>query len=125
MIKVLFLILFAETWNTLGQVLFKKATNRLDRPHLRDLRSYLDFVRAILGMPAIWFGLGSMVLGLVVWLIALAQTDLSIAFPIGSLQYLLILIAARLFLGERIDGMKLVGNLLVVTGIIFIAASGR
>lgn len=123
MIKILFLILFAEIWNTLGQVLFKKATNRLGKHHLKGLRSYLNFVKEVLGMPVVWFGLGSMALGLVVWLVALAQTDLSIAFPVGSLQYVLILMAARLFLGERIDGMKLVGNLLVVTGIIFIAAT--
>ena len=122
-LKLLLLVLLAEVWATAGQVLFKKSTNTLQTPDLKNWDSYARFVRKVLGMPGIWLGLGAMALGLVVWLVALAQNDLSLVFPIGSLQYILILIAARLFLGEKIDRMKLAGTLLVVAGIVLITLS--
>jgi uncharacterized membrane protein len=63
-------------------------------------------------------------LGLAVWIIALAQGDLSIVFCLGSMQYVLILFGAHFFLGEKIDRMKLMGTLLVAFGIILITLSG-
>ena len=122
-LKLLLLVLLAEVWATAGQVLFKKSTNTLQTPDLKNWDSYARFVRKVLGIPGIWLGLGAMALGLVVWLVALAQNDLSLVFPIGSLQYILILIAARLFLGEKIDRMKLAGTLLIVAGIVLITLS--
>jgi len=64
-----------------------------------------------------------MAIGLVIWLIALAQADLSIVFPIGSLQYILVLFLAHILLGEKIDRMKFIGTFLVVFGIILITIS--
>ena len=123
MIKIFFLILGAEIWSTAGQILFKKGTNRLLRPHLRSLASYLGFTKKILLMPAIWLGFASMALGLFIWLMALSRADLSLVFPLGSLQYILTLVSARLFLNEKIDRMKLVGTFLVVVGIVVISFS--
>ena len=125
MIKILSLIFVAEIWNTAGQILFKKATNTLERPHLKSWGSYFSFVKSVFRMPAIWLGFAAMAVGLIIWLIALAQSDLSIVFPIGSMLYILTLIAARIFLNEKIDSMKLAGTLFVVVGIILIALSGN
>ncbi len=123
MVRVIFFILLSEIWNTAGQIFFKKGTNALEVPHLKNFQAYLEFMRNILKIPAIWLGLSSMAVGLVIWLIALSQGDLSFVFPIGSLQYILILLAARIFLGEKIDRMKLLGTLLVTAGIILITLS--
>ncbi len=123
LIRIGFLILLAETWNTIGQVFFKKATNQLEIPTLRSIKSYLTFLTRVLKKPGIWLGLGSLGIGIILWLMALAQGDLSLVYPIGSLQYILTLIAARIFLHEKIDGMKLIGTLCVVVGIILIAKS--
>jgi uncharacterized membrane protein len=62
-------------------------------------------------------------LGLVSWIFALAQGDLSLVFSLGSLQYVLILFGAHIFLGEKIDRMKFLGTFLVVFGIILITMS--
>ena len=123
MIKIIFLIVIAEIWNTAGQILFKKTANAIDRPHLKTFGSYVGFIQKAFGMPGVWLGLGSMGIGLVVWLVALAQSELSVAFPMASLQYILILFAARIFLGEKIGRMKLAGTALIVAGITLIALS--
>ena len=57
------------------------------------------------------------------WLVALAGSDLSIVFPLGSIQYVLVLFASQLFLKEKIDRKKLIGTLLVMVGVIAIARS--
>jgi drug/metabolite transporter (DMT)-like permease len=123
MLKPLLLILVAELWGVAGQILFKKSVNSLEPPRLRCAASYLNFVWCILRTRKIWLGLCFVAMGTVVWLTALAQTELSLAFPIKSVQYVLILIAARLFLHERIDAMKLAGTLFVIAGIILITVS--
>jgi drug/metabolite transporter (DMT)-like permease len=123
MIKIILLVLMAEIAGTAGQILFKKGTGRLGRRSFKQLGTYFAFAGEILGMPVIWLGFILMGLCLLLWLMALAGSDLSVVFPLGSMQYILILIGSRLFLKEKIDRMKLIGTLLVVIGIITIVRS--
>ena len=123
MAKILILVIIAEIWTAVGQVLFKMSTNSLE---LHDLRSYSGmtrFIRNVLSRPTIWIGLLSMTVGMAAWLVALAQADLSLVFSIGSIQYIMILFLAHFLLGEKIDIMKLTGTFLVVLGIILITIS--
>jgi uncharacterized membrane protein len=123
MTKTILLILFAEAWNTAGQVFFKKGTNGIDVERIHDWKSYVDLLNKSIRQPFIWLGFASLAVGLGVWLVALAGAELSFVYPVGSLQYLSIMFAARVFLGEKIDAMKLFGTLLVVLGVILIAIS--
>lgn len=121
--KIILLIMVAEVWNTAGQVFFKKSANTLEARSLRSLSGQMGFLKDVFTDPVIWCGFGSMAIGMCVWIVALAGADLSFVFPIGSLQYIFILISAYVFLGEKIDRMKLFGTLLVVLGIVLIAIS--
>lgn len=123
MIKIILLILLSEIWGTVGQVFYKKAANKAGTPNLRDLSSIPLFIGRILLSPAIWTGLSFILVGMAIWLTALAQTDLSIAFPIDSMQYVVTLVAAHFFLNEKVNKLKLIGTLLVVGGIILVAMS--
>ncbi|MDD5496121.1 MAG: EamA family transporter [Candidatus Omnitrophica bacterium] len=121
MVKILLLVLLAELVTVVGQILFKKAANQVEPYSLRGIAAQLRFMKDILTKPAIWLGLLAMILGLVIWLAALAQGDLSLVFSLGSMQYILILFLAHVFLGEKIDKMKFIGTFLVVLGIVLIA----
>ena len=123
MFKIIILVIIAEIFTAIGQVMLKKSTNFLERYSLRGVRNNIRFLSEVLSKPSIWIGLFAMAIGLFVWLIALAQGDLSFVFPIGSLQYILILYLAHVFLGEKIDKMKVIGTLLVVFGIVLITMS--
>ena len=123
MIKVLILVLISEAWTALGQILFKKSTNAIEMQSLRGVDNKINFIKNVLSKPTIWFGLIAMSAGMIVWLIALAQGDLSLVFSMGSIQYVLILFLAHFFLGEKIDKMKFIGTFLVVFGIILITIS--
>ncbi len=123
MIKIILLVLLAETFMTIGHVLFKKTTNTFESHSLRGLRPQIRFLSNVLTKPLIWIGFIAMSIGLVIWLAALAQGDLSLVFSIGSLQFILILFSAHIFLNEKIDKAKLLGTFLVVFGIVLIAIS--
>lgn len=123
MVKLLIFIIIAEIWTAIGQILLKKSTNSLEVHSLRDYAGFVHFIRNVMSKPTIWIGLASMAVGMVVWLMALAQGDLSLVFSIGSIQYIMILFLAHFLLGEKIDKMKLAGTFLVVLGIILITIS--
>ncbi len=123
MITVCLLILISAILVSLGQVFFKRGVMPFEKASLRGLSAYAKFMGSVFKTPAIWLGFLAIGAGIVVWLMALAQTDLSIAFPIDSVQYLVILVSARFFLGEKIDQKKLWGTLLVMAGIFLIAIS--
>ena len=123
MLKIILLVILAEIFTGVGQMLLKKSTNAADSYDLHRLDAHALFLKDVLTNPNLWGGFVAMGSGLVVWIVALAQGDLSLVFSLGSMQYILILFGAHFFLGEKIDRMKLIGTLLVVFGIILIALS--
>ncbi len=120
---IVLLVLSTEAFNTFGQYSFKKTAGNLHKPRLSDPKSVWLFFRRVFVSPWVWLGLTVMTLGLIVWLMALSQGELSLVYPLGSLQYILVLFTARFFLKERVDKSRVVGTILVVLGIILITVS--
>lgn len=53
----------------------------------------------------------------VIWMIVLAELDLSLAFPLSAASYVLIMLTAWLAFGEHLDGRELLGSLFILGGI--------
>lgn len=123
MVKIILLVLLSEAITVIGQILFKKSANNIGTYNLRVGSDRIRFLSEILTRPSLWLGMLAMTIGLIVWLFAIAQGNLSLVFPVGSLQYILILFLAHKFLGEKIDRMKLAGTLLVMAGIALMSIS--
>lgn len=123
MIRTILYVLMAEIWNTAGQLLFKKSANALPPVAGSGWKAYGIFFKDVVHRPGILLGLFCLAVGLIFWIVALSQAALSVVFVLGSMQYILILIASRLFLGEKIDGMRLVGTLFIAAGITLVALS--
>ena len=122
-VKVILLILLSEIWNVTGQIIFKKSTNTIDAGSMRGVSGHVKYIRDALTKNSIWLGFSFQILCVATWILALAQADLSFVFPVGSIQYILVLFSTYIFLGEKIDRMKLTGTLLVITGIVLITLS--
>ena len=90
-----------------SQVILKKAA---DNPRYVGLRAYLN--RPAILAYALFFG--CMLLN--VW--ALRTLDLSIAGVLEASGYIYTVLLARFFLGEKITLRKLLGNILIILGII-------
>jgi uncharacterized membrane protein len=55
------------------------------------------------------------------WMLAMTRFQLSYAFPFASLSYVLIMFAAFFLFGEPPTAPKMIGTLLVVSGLVVIA----
>lgn len=70
-----------------------------------------------------WVGGTTLVAAAIIWYAAISRLPLSFAFPIGAMSYPLILFSTYIFLGETITIEKLIGNTLIVAGVLVIGLS--
>lgn len=59
------------------------------------------------------------------WCLALSRLDLSFAYPVSSLQFILIFAASWYVLGEHIGSLRLVGIMVICAGIIVMSLDAR
>jgi drug/metabolite transporter (DMT)-like permease len=125
MLLVLSLLLTASALTVTGEVLLKIGINHVTT-HMGAFTldpkvlwaTFTDW-RVILGF-ALVFG------GAIFWLGVISRVDLSFAYPLLALNYVIILIPSRILLNESISLMRLIGALIIVIGVIVITwGSGK
>lgn len=75
--------------------------------------------------PLVWLGLGLYGLGALSWIVVLSRLDLSLVYPLGAINYALIVVLSRLVLGETIPPWRWLAVGLICAGIILLARSAR
>lgn len=85
----------------------------------RELWSYALAVIADWGM---WLGLLGLILSSVLWYAAVSRLPLSVAFPFAALSYPLIFIGSITLLREVFSLPLLVGNVLIIIGVLIVAS---
>lgn len=119
MLAVLTLLITASALTVVGEVLLKLGMNAVSARvgafslDLRVLWTTFTDWRVLLGF-ALVFG------GALFWLGVISRVNLSFAYPLLALNYVLILIPSRFILGETITPSKLLGAVIVVIGVIVI-----
>ena len=73
--------------------------------------------------PRILAGVGCYAVSLVVWILALAKTPVSIAYPMVSLGFALNALLAWWLLGEAVTPMRMAGIGIIVVGVVLVARS--
>ncbi|HYW04702.1 MAG TPA: SMR family transporter [Gammaproteobacteria bacterium] len=73
--------------------------------------------------PHILGGLACYVISVVVWILALSRVDVSIAYPMLSIGYVVNALAAWALLGESMNLSKLVGIGIIILGVFVLARS--
>jgi multidrug transporter EmrE-like cation transporter len=74
--------------------------------------------------PSIVLGFAAFGLGAVLWLFALAKTELSYAVPVAGVTYILVLLAGVVLFREPLTAVKIAGTLLVASGVILLSWKG-
>lgn len=119
MLLVFSLLLTASTLTVIGEILLKLGVNavsqRVGAFSLDPNVLWATFTewRVILGFVLV-FG------GALFWLGVIARVNLSFAYPLLALNYVIILIPSRLLLNETITPTKIIGAVIVVIGVIVI-----
>lgn len=121
--KSLILIFLAMTIAICGQVSLKTGMNEVGKIDVSIETNYVDTAKKVASKPIIWFGLFLYGLGAIVWLVVLSRVDLSFAYPMLSISYVLIVIISIVRFGEQITFSRIIGTLLICTGVIFITRS--
>jgi drug/metabolite transporter (DMT)-like permease len=78
--------------------------------------------RALLA-PTVLVGLGLYALSTVLWLLVLAKSDVSYAYPFVSLGFVFTSVYAFLVLHEPMQAARIGGIALIVLGVVFVARS--
>ena len=120
-LKIFILVMIAEICSASTHTFFKHGVNGIDVDNIRSIKGYLRFIKQVLAKPQIWVGLLVVCCGMGVWLLVLAQAELSLAFPLDSIQYIIILFSSYLFLGERINRDRIIGTAFIIGGIVLVA----
>ena len=71
--------------------------------------------------PFVWAGLLLFAVSAGVWIVVLSRVSLSFAYPFAALTYVIILLFDRLLLKVEVPGLRWIGVLLIVSGIILIS----
>jgi len=70
--------------------------------------------------PWLWSALVCLGLGLLVWLLGFQRREVGIAYPMLSLNFVLVTLVARFVFHEHIDGRHWFGVLLVIAGVVLL-----
>ena len=70
--------------------------------------------------PWLWAALACLGLGLLVWLLVLQRLEVGIAYPMLSLNFVLVTAVARYVFHEPIDRRHWVGVALVIAGVVLL-----
>jgi multidrug transporter EmrE-like cation transporter len=109
--------------NAVAQVLLKAGTNALGGAiHLTMSNWFETFIRVATQLPILG-GLACYALSLVVWIMGLSRADVTIAYPMLSLGYVVAAAGAWLFLGEAISPQRLLAIAIILGGVVLLARS--
>lgn len=115
------LILFSVTLSACAQVLFKLGVAPVPGPVGNP--SLIGAVIGTLLRPGVLGGLALYGIGTVVWLRALAQTELSQAYPFVGLGFVMTAMLGHLVFNEALGPTRLIGIALVIAGVVLVGRS--
>ena len=116
------LILVSVAMSAAAQVLLKFGVQASRPPEGAEAGLAAALLRTLF-QPLVIGGLALYGLGAVLWLGALARTELSKAYPFVSLGFVLTAAAGAMMFGEHLSAARLGGIGLIVAGVILVAQS--
>lgn len=119
---VLGLILLDVLLNVAGQLSLKFGMSKIGNFALSAANLPPVFLKAAFN-PYVILGLFCYGLGFLVWLIVLAKAEVSYAYPMISLGYVLTALLAWQLFGENVTFIRMAGILVTCLGVFIIARS--
>ncbi len=116
------LILAGVLLNAIAQLLLKAGTNAVGHFEF-TAGNVLPVGMKLAFQPYIAAGIVCYLVSLVVWLMALSRVEVSIAYPMLSIGYVINAIAAWYLFGEAVTPMRMLGIGIIVVGVYVVARS--
>ncbi len=120
---VLGLIVLSIILNVIGQILFKAGMNQIGHFDF-SLQNSLPIAWKFITNACLMAGLVVYLVSTIVWFLVLSRTDVSFAYPLLSIGYIVNSIAAYYVLHEQaFSPLRLIGTLIITFGVILICQS--
>lgn len=108
--------------NAAAQLLLKAGTNAVGHFEF-SAQNIVPIGMKLAFEPHIAGGVACYVVSVVVWILGLSRVEVSIAYPMLSIGYVLNAAAAWYLFGESLTAQKLVGIAFIVAGVFLVARS--
>jgi multidrug transporter EmrE-like cation transporter len=108
--------------NAMAQLLLKAGTNAVGAIHLDSGHLLPTAIKLATQLPILG-GLACYVVSLVVWIIGLSRVDVTIAYPLLSLGYIVNAFGAWYFLGETMSAQRMLAVGVIIVGVALLARS--
>jgi multidrug transporter EmrE-like cation transporter len=109
--------------NAIAQLCLKAGTNAMGGAIRLTADNWFQTGLKVATQLPIIAGLACYAISLVVWIIGLSRTDVTVAYPMLSLGYVVGAIGAWMFLGEAISPQRLLALAVIVVGVALLARS--
>jgi multidrug transporter EmrE-like cation transporter len=116
------LVMTGVLLNAAAQLLLKAGTNSVGT-FAFSLGNTVPVGWKLATEPHILGGLACYVVSVVVWIMALSRVEVSIAYPMLSVGYVVNAIAAWYLFGEAVSATRLVGIGIIILGVYVVARS--
>ena len=116
------LVMTGVLLNAAAQLLLKAGTNSVGT-FAFSLENALPVGWRLATEPHIAGGLACYVVSVVVWIMALSRVEVSIAYPMLSVGYVVNAVAAWYLFGEAVSATRLVGIGIIIVGVYIVARS--
>jgi multidrug transporter EmrE-like cation transporter len=108
--------------NAGAQLLLKAGMNRIGYFEFTAANIWPIGLKVATSLPII-SGLVTYVLSVVLWLLVLSRVQVSVAYPMVSLGYILNAVIAYYLFGEPLTSMRMLGIFVIIAGVYLVARS--
>ena len=116
------LILTGVLLNAAAQLLLKAGTNAVGHFEF-SMENALPVGMRLALEPHILSGVVCYVMSLVVWIMGLSRVEVSVAYPMLSIGYVINAVAAWYLFGESLTALRLTGIGFIIVGVFLVAKS--
>jgi multidrug transporter EmrE-like cation transporter len=116
------LVLAGVLLNAAAQLLLKAGTNQIGVFAFTP-ENVLPIGLRLAGEPFVLGGLACYVVSVLIWIMALSRVEVSIAYPMLSIGYVVNAAAAWYLFGEAVTAQRMVGIATIIVGVFIVARS--
>jgi len=129
MAKILIILVIAFTFEAIGVITLKKGIDQIG-PRYTERKATTPLLKNVLKLVGDWFTNKNVLIGLlletaffILLQYLLGQRDVSFVWPLTALSFVMTTLAAKIFLHEKVDGVRWGGVALIILGAALISYS--
>ena len=116
------LIITGVLLNAIAQLALKASVREMGEIKL-SLNDAWPVTQQLMLEPSLWLGLLCYGISVIIWILALSRVDVTIAYPMLSIGYIVNALFAWLLFGESLTLERLVGIGVIILGVYILARS--